>query len=494
MPSSVAAHLSLRFGFAGPVPHGVDRLRIRRGRHRRGGGAAPAGRRRPGAGRRRRRPPHLHHRRPLPAHGGDERNVAEPARASRPFDVDRDGFVLGEGAGFVVLQRPTTPRRPAGRSSAWSPGYGTCADAHHLVAPTPTAPGARAWSWRWPTPASRRPRQPRQRPRHLDPAQRPDRGPRADRPVRRRDAAGHRGEGHHRAPDRRLRRGRGHRHPASLRDGWCRRSPACAPSTPRHARRRAGRAPADRAGLGCPTRSGSAGTTPCSCSAPADADRRVSRSPALDQAAPCPGRRRTAPAPAPRASRAVGAEDLQPEAELAGHARTARSSSRSRPRSPAPHLQVEAAEQQHEGDGSASWWTGATTIRPDVHDLAGRLDDEPQATSVGSGPGGARAGRRTPPSARPIRRRGRRGRRTRRAHAHRRARRGGPTRCSTMASWRSRKASVALVVAPRPPRTGSTPPGHPGDEAIERRRESLRLARLPSDLRPFDSERPTGWR
>lgn len=64
---------------------------------------------------------------------------AEPHRASRPFDVDRDGFVLGEGAGFVVLER-------AGDSSAPDHGrvlgYGTSSDAEGIVAPAADGRGA----------------------------------------------------------------------------------------------------------------------------------------------------------------------------------------------------------------------------------------------------------------------------------------------------------------------------------------------------------------
>ena len=71
-------------------------------------------------------------------------NVDEPDLASRPFDVDRDGFVLGEGAGFVVL---TTRERAA--AAGWSTlglvaGYAANADAHHLVAPSPEGEGALA--------------------------------------------------------------------------------------------------------------------------------------------------------------------------------------------------------------------------------------------------------------------------------------------------------------------------------------------------------------
>ena len=68
--------------------------------------------------------------------------VAEPDLASRPFDAERDGFVLGEGAGFVVLRR-------AGDAAAYGDtvlghvdGYGSNADAHHLVAPSPDGEGA----------------------------------------------------------------------------------------------------------------------------------------------------------------------------------------------------------------------------------------------------------------------------------------------------------------------------------------------------------------
>ena len=70
------------------------------------------------------------------------RNVADPARASRPFDVHRDGFVLGEGAGFVVLERQRDATA-AGRASLGAVlGYGSTADAHHIVAPAPDGRGA----------------------------------------------------------------------------------------------------------------------------------------------------------------------------------------------------------------------------------------------------------------------------------------------------------------------------------------------------------------
>lgn len=70
------------------------------------------------------------------------RNVANPALASRPFDEDRDGFVMAEGAGFLVMVRATDAvaldRAPLGLVS----GYGSNADAHHLVAPSPGGEGA----------------------------------------------------------------------------------------------------------------------------------------------------------------------------------------------------------------------------------------------------------------------------------------------------------------------------------------------------------------
>jgi 3-oxoacyl-[acyl-carrier-protein] synthase II len=67
------------------------------------------------------------------------RQVEEPATASRPFDRCRDGFVMGEGAGFVVLRRwPVTGPEPLGQVV----GYGNCADAHSLVAPAPDGAGA----------------------------------------------------------------------------------------------------------------------------------------------------------------------------------------------------------------------------------------------------------------------------------------------------------------------------------------------------------------
>ena len=142
MPSSVAAHLSLRFGFEGPcvtvsaacasgaaaIAEGVELLRR---------GAADV----------------------VLAGGVDSlvnygamccfmrldamsRNVSCPELASRPFDTDRDGFVMGEGAGFAVLQRLEDVSESAPGPLGLVLGHASTADAHHLVAPSPDGGGA----------------------------------------------------------------------------------------------------------------------------------------------------------------------------------------------------------------------------------------------------------------------------------------------------------------------------------------------------------------
>jgi 3-oxoacyl-[acyl-carrier-protein] synthase II len=144
MPSSVAAHLSLRFGFQGPcqtisaacasgaaaIGEGMELLRR---------GAADF----------------------VLAGGADamvtfnaicsflrldamSRRSTDSVHASRPFDVDRDGFVLAEGAGFVALERVDDAMAADRRVLGVIEGYGANADAHHLVAPSPGGEGARA--------------------------------------------------------------------------------------------------------------------------------------------------------------------------------------------------------------------------------------------------------------------------------------------------------------------------------------------------------------
>lgn len=67
---------------------------------------------------------------------------AEPTRASRPFDADRDGFVLGEGAGIIVLETLDHAKKRNARIYAELVGYGATADAYHMTAPHETGEGA----------------------------------------------------------------------------------------------------------------------------------------------------------------------------------------------------------------------------------------------------------------------------------------------------------------------------------------------------------------
>jgi len=66
----------------------------------------------------------------------------DPQRASRPFDQDRDGFVIGEGAGIVVLEELAGAQRRGARSYCELVGYGMSSDAYHISAPCEDGDGA----------------------------------------------------------------------------------------------------------------------------------------------------------------------------------------------------------------------------------------------------------------------------------------------------------------------------------------------------------------